>query len=137
MAVTRVADVDRRSCAFGCGAEEERVAAVGARTRGDHLDPERTAGDAPRVRNTHRRETAGAGLELDRLAVEVEHRVPLEDVEALFVRMDVRVEVSVHERAQAESHVRRPGRAVDEPAGLEAVAAVRVRIGEREVLMTD
>ena len=137
VAVARVADVERRSRRFGRRAEKERVAAVGARPRSDHLDPERAAGAAPGVRNAHRRDAAGAGLQLDRTAVEVEHRLPLEDVEALLVRMEVRVEVPVRERAQREPHVRRTGRAVDEPAGLEAAGLVRIRIGEGDVLAAD
>ena len=137
VAVTRVAHVERTAARPPEPRRERTCRFHRAWPRRDHLDPERTPVPAPRMGDADGHDTACARLELDPAPVEVQHRVPFEDVEALLVRMDVRAEVSVRQRAQGQRHVGRAGGAVDEATGFEAASVARVEIGERHVLAPD
>src|SRR5581483_914270 len=133
--VARVAHVERLGGRSGRRPEEERVAAVWARPRRPHLDP--AAAAAKGVRDADGNRAARAGLQRDAATVEVEHRLALEDVEARLERVQVLVQVAVVERDECQGHVRRPERAVDEPARREAARAARKRLGGHDVLAAD
>src|SRR5262245_61586040 len=66
------------------------------------------------MRDADRDRTARVGLQLDPAAVEVQHRVPGEDVERALVRVEVRVDVAVLEHDERESGVCRAGHAADQ-----------------------
>ncbi len=67
------------------------------------------------MRDADRDHAARAGFEPDGVAVEVEHRVTVEDVEAFFVGVHVAVDPAVRfEQREAQAHVDRPGVAADQ-----------------------
>ena len=77
IAVARVADVERRCLGLRGRPEKERVAPIGARTRCDHLHPERAPVATPRMGNADGHDAARTWLELDPTPIEVEHRAAL------------------------------------------------------------
>ena len=79
-------------------------------------------------------DAARAGNELHAAAVEVEHRLPLEHVEAGLERVHVRVDVAAVERDERERHVGGAEGAADETAAAQPARAPGQRLGELDVL---
>ena len=85
-----------------------------ARPRRGHLDPACALVDAPGVGHADRDRAARVRLELDAAAVEVEHGLAGEHVEARLERVQVRVHVAVLERDERQAGVRRARVAADQ-----------------------
>ena len=137
VAVPGVAHVERRP-------RRRRAQARGStcrsRRRAAAARPSRSSARArrpERVRHADRNRAARAGPELHAPPLQVQHRLPLEHVEARLEGVQVLVDMPVGERDQRQRHVRRAERAVDEPAGGQPARAARQRVGELDVLAPD
>jgi hypothetical protein len=93
------------------------------------------------VRHADRDHAAGAGFEAHAAAVEIEHRITVEDVEALFVGVQVQVDPAVLvELGEAEAYVDRPAVAADQfgaaqPDGTVGEHFDRLAVGGGQVMV--